>query len=257
VQTVGGRSYLWVKSMEACVARQATRRSSLREEHKLFTRRRLIDAALEVFEERGYVRATIDDIAEAAGTSRATFYLHFASKLALVHALAEELRPELMAHWQDLDAALLDPSGDRLRDAIDAVAGWVEAHQIFASVVAEVRAVERGGEKDEVPRVGADADWLKGYLGQLPKSQRRLGVFRVAILVEQVAIACELFLSGDFNVSRDELVDELTDLWRSTLDLGERARGSRRSDHQAPRSASSASGARGPRGAGSARPTNQ
>jgi AcrR family transcriptional regulator len=222
VPAVNGRSHLWAKSLEVFVARQATRRSSLREEQKLFTRRRLIDAALEVFGERGYIQATIDDISEAAGASRATFYLHFASKLALVHALAEELHPELMAHWHDLDAALLDPSGDRLRDAIDAVAGWVEAHQIFASVLAEVRAVERGGETHEMPRIGADAQWLKGYLGQLSKSQRRLGLFRVAILVEHLAIACEMLLSGEFNVSRDELVDELTDLWWSTLGLGER-----------------------------------
>ena len=53
---------------------------SLREQHRVFTRERLIQGALEVFAHKGYVAATIDDIVAAAGASRATFYLHFHSK---------------------------------------------------------------------------------------------------------------------------------------------------------------------------------
>jgi TetR/AcrR family transcriptional regulator, regulator of mycofactocin system len=46
----------------------------------LTTRRRLQDAALDLFDRVGFDDATIDDIAEAAGTSRRTFFRYFATK---------------------------------------------------------------------------------------------------------------------------------------------------------------------------------
>ncbi|OLT13296.1 transcriptional regulator [Pseudonocardia sp. CNS-139] len=43
-------------------------------------RDRLVDAAFELFDERGYERTTVDEIAERAGTGRTTFFRHFGSK---------------------------------------------------------------------------------------------------------------------------------------------------------------------------------
>jgi AcrR family transcriptional regulator len=54
------------------------------------SRNRLLDAAVEVFAERGYERATIDEIAAAAGLSKGTLYWHFPSKAALFQALLED-----------------------------------------------------------------------------------------------------------------------------------------------------------------------
>ena len=56
-------------------------RLSIREEQKLRTRDRLLDAAFEVFSAVGYRAATIDEIMKRAGANRATFYLHFSDKL--------------------------------------------------------------------------------------------------------------------------------------------------------------------------------
>src|SRR5713101_1102226 len=50
------------------------------------SRRRMLDAAIELFEERGYVGATADDIAAAAGVTKRTLYRHLQSKQ---HILAE------------------------------------------------------------------------------------------------------------------------------------------------------------------------
>lgn len=44
------------------------------------TRRALIDAALELFAQRGYDGTSVADIAERAGASEATFFRHFGSK---------------------------------------------------------------------------------------------------------------------------------------------------------------------------------
>lgn len=53
------------------------------------TRQLLLDRGLELFEEKGYAATTVDDIAAAAGTTRATFYLHFPSKAELMRSLVE------------------------------------------------------------------------------------------------------------------------------------------------------------------------
>ncbi|QIX27227.1 TetR/AcrR family transcriptional regulator [Nocardioides sp. JQ2195] len=60
---------------------------SQREDQKALTRARLIEASLVVFHTEGYAAATINDIVAEAGVSRATFYLHFASKLDVIVAI--------------------------------------------------------------------------------------------------------------------------------------------------------------------------
>jgi AcrR family transcriptional regulator len=47
---------------------------------KPLARDRLAQAAFELFDERGYEQTTVDDIAERAGLSRATFFRHYPSK---------------------------------------------------------------------------------------------------------------------------------------------------------------------------------
>jgi AcrR family transcriptional regulator len=53
-------------------------------------RRQLLDAALEVFVQRGYHAAAMDEIAERAGVSKPVLYQHFPGKLELYLALLDE-----------------------------------------------------------------------------------------------------------------------------------------------------------------------
>jgi TetR/AcrR family fatty acid metabolism transcriptional regulator len=66
----------------------------------------IIEAATTVFAEKGCDRATMDDIADAVGINKATIYLYFDSKDALIHALAEQLFAQELA---DLQAARAMP----------------------------------------------------------------------------------------------------------------------------------------------------
>lgn len=61
----------------------------LREQRKDETRRRLYEAALEIFRRDGVAACRIDDIAIAAGVSRGSFYFHFPTK---EHVLLEYMR---------------------------------------------------------------------------------------------------------------------------------------------------------------------
>src|SRR5262245_28913444 len=70
--------------------------ASLREAQKEMTRRLLVDSGLQLFVEKGYAVTTIDDIANAAGTTRVTFYAYFPSKSELMKALIAERLNEML-----------------------------------------------------------------------------------------------------------------------------------------------------------------
>src|SRR5437764_10191454 len=78
-----------------------------REAQKQLTRSRLVDATVEAFRLRGYAATTVEDIAAAAGVTRATFYLHFEGKLDIYREFGHSVRQEI----------------DDIHDRLPAVAG--------------------------------------------------------------------------------------------------------------------------------------
>src|SRR5207244_11461243 len=57
-------------------------------EYKEEARTRILAAANEVFGEKGYRQATMDDVAKKLGVSKGALYLYFASKEELFEAIA-------------------------------------------------------------------------------------------------------------------------------------------------------------------------
>ena len=54
-------------------------------------RERLVDAAFELFDERGFDDTTVDDIAARAGVGRTTFFRHYGSKEAVIFPAHDDL----------------------------------------------------------------------------------------------------------------------------------------------------------------------
>ena len=73
-----------------------------REEKKARTRAQLIDAAATVFARRGYVAASLDEVAEEAGLTKGAVYSNFTSKEDLFQAVIDERLNEPMKHAADV-----------------------------------------------------------------------------------------------------------------------------------------------------------
>lgn len=72
------------------VTQQETPERLTREEKKARTRAQLIDAAATVFARRGFVAASLDEVAEEAGLTKGAVYSNFDSKEDLFEAVLDE-----------------------------------------------------------------------------------------------------------------------------------------------------------------------
>ena len=88
---------------------------------------RLQNAALELFDEQGFERTTVAEIAQRAGLTQRTFFNHFADKREVLFGLSAELRQELV---REIEA------GDDTTPPLDAV---VHAMEVVADKVLENR----------------------------------------------------------------------------------------------------------------------
>src|SRR5215475_3577217 len=106
-----------------------------RAEQQAETRRRIVEAAVELHGSVGPARTTVSMVAERAGVQRHTFYAHFPDERSLVNACSgltlERDPPPAAAPWR----AIADRN-ERLRTGIGAVYAWYERNaELVASVL--------------------------------------------------------------------------------------------------------------------------
>lgn len=93
---------------------------TLRDQKRDLTRRRILDAAHRAFTEGDVATATLDQIARDAGVSRATLYLHFANKEAILAELLERDLHHVRTTFESLPRAV--------QAGPDKVRAWLRAH---------------------------------------------------------------------------------------------------------------------------------
>ena len=84
-------------------------------EDAIATRNGLLDAAERVFAEKGVARASLSDIAEAAGATRGAIYWHFKDKVDLFNAMMDRVTLPLERGYGEFEASTCPDPVQRLR----------------------------------------------------------------------------------------------------------------------------------------------
>jgi AcrR family transcriptional regulator len=199
---------------QRAVAGQGTR-PSLRDEQKVLTRQRVLDAAVAVFSEKAFLDATMDDIARAGGVTRATVYAHFpGGKSDMVQALVARV-------YESIDEAYagLAGSGDWTRTGLRA---WIEALVTrWRELTPAIRVLTTAGTSIARESTDSGDRYLaahKRYVALLADDVRRWphtpapeARQRALMAVLQVESFLTLWLSGGWPVETADPLDLLTD----------------------------------------------
>ena len=134
------------------------------------TMRKLFDAGMRVFAERGYHAARVDDIVRAARTSHGTFYLYFANKEDLLRALAVDCADEMMKLADGIGP--IGPDEDGFEELRSFLAQFVTTYRRYGPVIRawmEDQVADR-----EIDRLGVKAFTTIG--ARLGERMREAGV---------------------------------------------------------------------------------
>jgi AcrR family transcriptional regulator len=94
----------------------------------------IVAAALEVFAERGFARARLDDIAKAAGVSKGALYLYFETKQDLFRAVVQDaIEPRLLKIRTGVEADL--PFDEAARLGVGVLVSALQSNPRIGGVV--------------------------------------------------------------------------------------------------------------------------
>ncbi len=96
--------------------------------------RRILDAAISVFAEKGFFNATVSEVARRAGVADGTIYLYFKGKDDLLIRLFEEIMARINERLRSAIAEA-DTAPEKLRAIVLAQAELVESEPAFAEVI--------------------------------------------------------------------------------------------------------------------------
>jgi AcrR family transcriptional regulator len=149
-------------------------------------RGRLLEAAAEVFAQRGYADASAEAISREAGMSKATFYEHFANKEEAILALFDEAGALVLERVAAAYAEAPPVPGERVRAGVRAFVSAIADHPATSqTLLSEIigagpRAVEENRHAHEhygAPRLQSfeDAYAIVGAISELASRHVRLG----------------------------------------------------------------------------------
>jgi TetR/AcrR family fatty acid metabolism transcriptional regulator len=140
-------------------------------------RRRIIDAAVEVFAEKGFFFARVSEIADAAGVADGTIYLYFKSKDDILISLFEEKMAEILARFVHELRELDDPEEKMRRYIVEHLRLVAEQPKLMQVLTVELRQSARF-MKEYSPQ--AFARYL-ALVGSILEDGQKKGVFRKSL----------------------------------------------------------------------------
>ena len=182
----------------------------------------ILSAALPVFAEGGYDRASMRAIARSAGITTPVLYDHFASKADLYAALVEAQADSLIAAWESEGLAVPDGSVEQLfRRTIGTIFDWVAGNEagwriIFLDSPSDPAVAEAHARRQERATAVLAAQFARVpelRLSVALERKRAEGFLAEAAKWTVNAIAAWWWSNRD--LTRDQLVELTADLlWR-------------------------------------------
>lgn len=172
----------------------------------------IIDAAIQVFSDKGVIEAKVSDIVKVAGLAQGTFYLYFSSKFSLVPALAERLLYHTFTSVKE-HTEFEKPIGEQLEQMIDIIFAVTAKYKDILAICYSGMVLSgdmHKWEKIYEPFYAWMTDWLKA--AQAKKQIRadlnpRITAKMVIGLIEETAE--QIFLFGSNNGQQEEHQREL------------------------------------------------
>lgn len=135
------------------------------------SRQKLLNAASEILRTENFSRLSIDHIAERAGLSRRTFFLHFESKDTLLKEVLQQLRPASIKKREDWSRSLPAnlTAGQRITAFFEGLIAEIESPDwrgsLFIRLSSEFAELRGHPIHKVVAETNRDlADWFEGEL---------------------------------------------------------------------------------------------
>lgn len=175
------------------------------------TRRAIFDAAMSLFSERGFDGVTIEQICDAADVAKATFFLHFPTKGALIFEATARLS-------QELQELLSEPSATA-REDLQRVTRFILERYAAQREVMEPMFREALSAPARELHLQPDAVELGNLIVELVRRGQRSGEFRSDVMAELVATSFMASCSTIASVAVARGVPDLAPLIEQYLDL--------------------------------------
>lgn len=187
---------------------------SLRDRQKAQTREHLLDTAAVLFAEQGYNETTIEHIARAAGSSRATVYSYFSTKEDILRTLAVEM-------WDNTEDTYR-AFAELPEWSVTAIRGWLDhVADEWDRTIVRIRVVVESLSRE------LHDDYLRhhrSFVTTLTADTERWGAFspeeaevRALLLIAQMEAFFGTWYIRGWKIDRKTALDTLADVWCATL----------------------------------------
>ncbi|MER5277999.1 TetR/AcrR family transcriptional regulator [Streptomyces sp. NPDC002809] len=196
--------------------------ANLREAQKQMTRRLLLESGIEQFKTKGYAATTVDDIATAAGTTRATFYAYFSSRSELMQALIDEQlnevlqrvgSPEHGSTAQGLVATVADGSPEAITD-------WLRRTADSWPAIWPLIRIGRDAAVVDPELTDLVEQWMEEAIGDIKDGLTAAGRlepyqrhFRGVLAMAELDFVAQNWHRADWKLTRDQMIEELGTSW--------------------------------------------
>jgi AcrR family transcriptional regulator len=178
------------------------------------TVRRLLEAGLTEFDERGFQAVRVDDVVRRAKTSHGTFYLYFANKDDLFRTLLQDALHDMQIITDDFPVVTSNQAGrTALRSWIQRFTDTYAAHATVIRILSQADIVGEEVYGDGLRLLFR----LSEAIAQGMTAARRGGASGEPEHAELTALACLMMLerinyllSVEVRLPRDEMIDRLS-----------------------------------------------